>query len=346
MDEIDIIIPDDFHHHFRDGEFLKDVVKHVSNRFGRAIAMPNTIPPIRTTHDAISYKKRICKELPKDIDFDILMTIYLTDHTNPEELYKAKKSGIVYGCKLYPAGATTNSDFGVTNISNIDKCLKIMSKINLPLLVHGEVTDKNIDIFDREKVFIERILKPIIKKHPKLKIVMEHITTKDAVDFVKMNGPNIAATITAHHLLYNRNELFKGGICPHYYCLPILKRELHRKALLEAATSGSEKFFLGTDSAPHTVSSKESACGCAGIFTGHAGIELYAEAFDSIGKLNMLEGFSSKFGSKFYGINVNTRKIKLKKEKWLVPELYKFGDSYVRPLKAGENIKWKIITKK
>ena len=343
LNEIDIIIPDDFHHHFRDGECLKDVVKHVSNRFGRAIAMPNTKPPIRTTQEALSYKKRIYAGLPDDVVFEVLMTIYLTDHTTPEELYKAKKSGIVYACKLYPAGATTNSEFGVTNISNIESCLETMSEIGLPLLVHGEVTDKDVDIFDREKVFIERILKPIIKRHPKLKIVMEHITTKNAVDFVKSCGPNIAATITAHHLLYNRNELFKGGICPHYYCLPILKRELHRKALVEAATSGSSKFFLGTDSAPHTVSSKESACGCAGIFTAHAGIELYAEAFDNVGKLHMLEGFASKFGSDFYGLKNNTRKIKLIKKDWLVPKIYKFGTSHVRPLRAGEHVHWTIV---
>ena len=340
---IEIIAPDDFHHHFRDGKCLKNVVYHASKRFNRAIAMPNTKPPIRTTDDAISYKKRIYKWLPDDTDFKVLMTIYLTDHTTPEELRKAKKSGVVYACKLYPAGATTNSELGVTNISNIESCLKTMSEINLPLLVHGEVTDKDIDIFDREKVFIERILRPIIKKFPSLKIVMEHITTKNAVDFVKSCGPNVAATITAHHLLYNRNELFKGGICPHYYCLPILKRELHRKALLEAATSGSSKFFLGTDSAPHTVSSKESACGCAGIFTAHAGIELYAEAFDNVGKLNTLEGFASKFGSDFYGIPRNTRKIKLIKKDWLVPELYDFGEDKVRPLRAGEAIKWTIV---
>ena len=342
MKEIEIIIPDDFHHHFRDGKSLKDVVKHVSNRFGRAIAMPNTKPPIRTTDDAIAYKNRIYTGLPEDTTFKVLMTIYLTDHTTPEELIRAKKSGVVYACKLYPAGATTNSEFGVTDVSNINNCLKTMSEIGLPLLVHGEVTDKDIDIFDREKVFIERILRPIIKKFPDLKIVMEHITTKNAVDFVKSCGPNVAATITAHHLLYNRNELFKGGICPHYYCLPILKRELHRKALLEAATSGSSKFFLGTDSAPHTVSSKESACGCAGIFTAHAGIELYTEAFDNVGKLDMLEGFASKFGSDFYGIPRNTRKIRLINTSWIVPKLYDFGEGQVRPLRAGEEIKWKV----
>ncbi len=344
MSEIEIIIPDDFHHHFRDGETLKDVVKHISYRFGRAIAMPNTKPPIRTTEEAISYKKRITNYIPKDSNLNVLMTIYLTDYTTPEELVRAKESGIVYACKLYPAGATTNSEYGVTDISNIQSCLKTMSDIGMPLLVHGEVTDPEIDIFDREKVFINRILKPLIKKFPKLKIVMEHITTKDAVDFVKSMGSNIAATITAHHLLYNRNELFKGGICPHYYCLPILKRERHRRALIEAATSGSNKFFLGTDSAPHTISSKESACGCAGIFTGHAGIELYAEAFDKEGKLDMLEGFASKYGAAFYGLEYNKEKIKLKRESWTVPLTYTFGSSLLRPLRAGENIMWKILS--
>ena len=343
MSEIEIIKPDDFHHHFRDGETLKDVVKHLSYRFGRAIAMPNTKPPIRTTNDALSYYKRINKYIPDSSNLNVLMTLYLTDSTSPNELIKAKKSGKIYACKLYPAGATTNSEYGVTNISNINDCLKTMSDIGMPLLVHGEVTEPDIDIFDREKIFINKILKPLIKKFPKLKIVMEHITTKDAVDFVKSSGPNIAATITAHHLLYNRNELFRGGICPHYYCLPILKREKHRRALINAATSGSSKFFLGTDSAPHTIKSKESACGCAGIFTAHAGIELYAEVFDKEGKLDMLEGFSSKFGAAFYGLDCNKDKIKLKKESWTVPKTYKFGSSLLRPLRAGENIMWKLI---
>tara|TARA_B100001287_G_C22656914_1_gene518238 strand:+ start:197 stop:1231 length:1035 start_codon:yes stop_codon:yes gene_type:complete len=342
MNEIEIIMPDDFHHHFRDNEFLNDVVPFTAERFGKVIAMPNTKPPIRTTQEAINYKSRIVDCIPNNSDLQILMTLYLTDNTTSEEIYKAKESGVVYACKLYPSGATTNSELGVTDISKIKDCLKTMASLNIPLLVHGEVTDKDIDIFDREKIFIERILKPLIQEIPTLKIVMEHITTKDAVDFVTSTPPNIGATITAHHMLYNRNELFKNGICPHLYCLPILKREEHRKALINAATSGSCKFFLGTDSAPHTIESKESACGCAGIFTGHIGIELYTEIFENVGKLKNLEKFASINGSEFYGIKKNKNKIKLIKKDWLVPEIYNFGNSHVRPLRAGEYVKWEI----
>ena len=342
-EEIEIIKPDDFHHHFRDGECLQHIVPFGAKRFERMIAMPNTKPPIRTTNEAIIYKEKICKFIPKNSNLQILMTLYLTDNTTVQDIYKAKESGIIYACKLYPCGATTNSEYGVTNINNIKFCLKKMAELNIPLLVHGEVTDKHIDIFDREKIFIEKILKPLIKEMPTLKIVMEHITTKEAVDFVSSCSCNIAATITAHHMLYNRNELFKNGICPHFFCLPILKREEHRKALISAATSGSPKFFLGTDSAPHTIECKESACGCAGIFTGHAGIELYAEVFENAGKLHLLEKFASINGSKFYGLSQNKEKIKLIKSKWLVPRVYDFGNSHVRPLRAGEYIQWKII---
>jgi dihydroorotase len=343
LSELEIIIPDDFHHHFRDGEVLENVVAHAAARFGRAIAMPNTNPPICTTEDAIAYKGRISEWLPKGSDLKVLMTIYMTDNTRPEELRKAKASGIVYACKLYPAGATTNSEFGVTKLDKIEACLEVMAEIDLPLLVHGEVTDEDIDIFDRERIFIERILRPMVERFPTLKIVMEHITTKEAVDFVSSCGPNVAATITAHHMLYNRNELFKGGICPHFYCLPVLKREQHRQALIDAATSGSPKFFLGTDSAPHSVEKKQSACGCAGIFTSHAGIELYAEVFDAAGKIDLLEAFASRYGSSFYGLSPNSRKIVLKRETWQVPLLYKFGSNVVRPLRAGEEIAWRIV---
>lgn len=284
--------------------------------------------------------------LPEDCtnnDFKILMTLYITDNTTREDIIKAKESNIVYGCKLYPAGATTNSELGVTKIDNIKEVLQVMSDVNLPLLVHGEVTDINVDIFDKEKEFIETILKPLIIEFPSLKIVMEHITTAEAVQFVAECGDNVAATITAHHLLYNRNDIFKGGISPHMYCLPILKREKHRQALLLAATSGNRKFFLGTDSAPHAIHTKETTCGCAGIFTGHAPLELYAEAFDSAGALDKLEAFSSIFGAEFYGLPVSTRKIRLIRESWLCPESFSFGSSVVKPLRAGERIQWKRV---
>lgn len=351
--EIEIIIPDDFHHHFRDNEYLFTTVYHAMQRFNRVIAMPNTVPPIRNKIDAHNYFIRIMEAhiYNKTFhftgkhydDFQPLMTLYLTDHTNVQDIIDAKHYGVI-ACKLYPAGATTNSNMGVTDIKNIYEVLNAMSENRIILLVHCEVTDSKYDIFDREKYGIEFMLKPIIEKFPHLKIVMEHITTQEGVEFVKQCGPNVAATITAHHLLYNRNHLLLGGIRPHMYCLPILKTEIDRKALLEAATSGNTKFFLGTDSAPHTINNKESCCGCAGIFTGHAAIELYAEAFESVGKLHMLEGFSSIFGAKFYGLPLNTKKIKLLKidNGIKIPDKYEFGDSYVKPLRGGENIKWII----
>ena len=271
------------------------------------------------------------------------MTLYLTDITSSEDIIRAKQSNIVYGCKLYPAGATTNSEFGVSKMENIKDVLHTMSEVGLPLLIHGEVTDANVDVFDKEKEFIETILKPLIIEFPTLKIVMEHITTAEAVRFVAECGDNVAATITAHHLLYNRNDIFKGGISPHMYCLPILKREKHRQALLLAATSGNRKFFLGTDSAPHAINTKESYCGCAGIFTGHAPLELYAEAFDSAGALDKLEGFASIFGAEFYGLPVTTTKMRLIRESWLCPESYTFGSSEVKPLRAGQSLRWKKV---
>ena len=342
INEIEIILPDDFHHHFRDGVYLKDTVYHASQRFGRCIAMPNTVPPIRNYTEANEYYQRI-KNNSKIKSFHPLMTLYLTDVTTRKNIIDAKNNGIL-ACKLYPAGATTNSEFGVTNIKNIENVLEEMSIQGILLLVHCEVTDKKYDIFDREKYGIQYMLLPIIKKYPSLKIVMEHITTKDAVDFVKNTGPNVAATITAHHLLYNRNDLLVGGIKPHLYCLPILKNENDRNALLEAATSGNPKFFLGTDSAPHVINKKENCCGCAGVFTGHAAIELYAEAFDNVGKIHMLENFSSVFGAKFYELPLNEKKIKLIKVKHgiNVPANYIFGDSFVKPLRSGEKILWRI----
>ena len=343
--EIEIILPDDFHHHFRDNLYLETTVFYASQRFGRCIVMPNTVPPIRNKKEAEDYQSRIMKYYPKNNEntFKPLMTLYLTDNTSTQDIMDAKKSGIL-ACKLYPFGATTNSNYGVTNISNIDKILKAMSDVNMILLVHCEVTNKEYDIFDREKYGIEIIMKPIIKKFPNLKIVMEHITQKESVEFVKKCNKNVAATITAHHLLYNRNDLLVGGIRPHMYCLPILKTEIDRKSLIEAATSGNPKFFLGTDSAPHSINKKECPCGCAGIFTSHIAIELYAEVFDEENKIHMLEDFSSIFGANFYGLPINEKKIKLKKlkEGILIKEKYKFGNDLLKPLRGGEYINWVI----
>ena len=346
--EIEIILPDDFHHHFRDNDYLYDTTFFAGQRFGKIIAMPNIIPPVRNILEAHKYYLRIMKAYKNSTkeqnpEFNPLMTLYLTDKTTPKDIIEAKVYGIK-ACKLYPAGATTNSENGVTNINKISKVLKEMEINEMILLIHCEVTEKEYDIFDREKYGIELMLKPIIELCPNLKIVMEHITTEEGVNFVKESGSNIAATITAHHLLYNRNDLLVGGIKPHMYCLPILKTEKDRIALLEAATSGNPKFFLGTDSAPHVIRKKESACGCAGIFTGHAAIELYAEAFDSVCKIDMLENFASNYGSTFYGLPINKQKIKLKKciEEIKIPEKYYFGNTFVKPLRGGETIKWCI----
>jgi len=297
---------------------------------------------VRTTYEALDYRERILAALPGEVAFEPLMTLYLTDDTPPEEIARAKLSGHVHGVKLYPAGATTHSDAGVTRISRCFHALEKMQEVGLPLLVHGESTDPAIDVFDREKAFIDEVLGPTVERFPGLKIVLEHITTRDAVQYVEVTGPNVAATVTAHHLLMNRNALFMGGIRPHHYCLPVLKREEHREALVEAATSGNPKFFLGTDSAPHPRRDKETGCGCAGIYTGHAALELYAVAFEEAGALERLEGFASVFGAGFYGLPVNEDRLTLVREDWTVPQRLKFGDDELVPLRAGETIPWKL----
>lgn len=335
--------PDDWHLHLRDGDALKAVLPDTAKQFARAIVMPNLRPPVTTTALAQAYYARILAALPSGLKFEPLMTLYLTDNTSPEEIQRAVESGIVKGVKLYPAGATTNSDSGVTSLEKCANTLAAMEKLGLPLLVHAEVTDSNVDVFDREKVFIERHMIKLAKNFPALKIVFEHITTKDAAEFVADAPPNIGATITAHHLLMNRNDMFKGGIQPHHYCLPILKREEHRLALVKAAISGSPKFFLGTDSAPHAKHTKEAACGCAGMYTAHAAIELYAEAFENANALDKLEGFASFYGADFYGLPRNAEKITLVKESWQVPESLPFGNDVLVPLRAGQRVGWKVV---
>ncbi len=342
MDRLTLTRPDDWHLHLRDGPAMADVLKDSARRFGRAIVMPNLKPPVRTTQQALHYRDRILGALPEDASFEPLMTLYLTDDTPPEEIARAKLSGRVFGVKLYPAGATTHSDAGVTRLSRCFHTLEKMEELGIPLLVHGESTDPAIDVFDREKAFIEEVLGPAVARFTGLKVVLEHITTRDAVQYVEVTGPNVAATITAHHLLMNRNALFMGGIRPHYYCLPVLKREEHREALVEAATSGNAKFFLGTDSAPHARHAKEAACGCAGIYTAHAAIELYAIAFEEAGALDKLEGFASHFGAQFYGLPVNEDRITLVRKDWTVPETVPFGEEQLVPLRAGETIPWKL----
>jgi dihydroorotase len=334
--------PDDWHLHLRDGALMQSVVSDTARQFARAIVMPNLKPPVTTTEQALQYRARIVAALFAGAKFEPLMTLYLTDNTSAEEIKKAKASGIVHAVKYYPAGATTNSDAGVTDMRKAYPALEEMQRCGMPLLVHGEVTDPAVDVFDREAVFIERVLQPLLKDLPKLRVVFEHITTKDAAQFVASAPDNIAATITAHHLLYNRNAMFKGGIRPHYYCLPVLKRETHREALVKAATSGNKKFFLGTDSAPHAQHTKENACGCAGCYTAHAAIELYAEAFEQAGALDKLEGFASFYGADFYGLPRNTQQITLRKEEWQVPATVGFGEHRLVPLRAGEMMKWKL----
>jgi len=338
-----IATPDDWHLHLRDGSALECTVPHSARQFGRAIIMPNLQPPVTTTEQALAYRERIFAVLPEGSQFDPLMTLYLTDRTTPDEIHKARASGKVYACKLYPAGATTNSDQGVTDLAALDPVLQAMTTEAMPLLVHGEVTDPDVDIFDREAVFIQRHLTPLLQRHPDLKIVMEHLTTADGVDFVEKAPGNVAATITAHHLLYNRNSIFTGGINPHMYCLPILKRETHRERLVQAATGGSGKFFLGTDSAPHSASNKENGCGCAGIYTAHAALELYALAFEQAGKLDQLEGFASHFGADFYGVPRNTGTVTLEKTGWEVPARYDFGSDIIKPHGAGQKLAWCFI---
>lgn len=343
MQTLTITRPDDWHLHLRDGAALAAVLPDTARRFGRAIVMPNLRPPVTTVELAAAYRERILGAVPSGLTFEPLMVLYLTDNTPPSEIEKAKASGIVHAVKLYPAGATTNSDAGVTDLARCHATLAKMETLGVPLLVHGEVTDPAVDVFDREAVFIERVLAPLLKDFPALKLVLEHVTTEDGVDFVLAGGDNVAATITAHHLLLNRNAIFQGGIRPHHYCLPVLKRELHRQALVTAAVSGNPKFFLGTDSAPHGKSTKEAACGCAGCYTAHAGIELYAEAFEAAGALDRLEGFASHFGADFYGLSRNADRVTLVKEAWPVPATQPYLDNDVLvPLRAGETIAWRL----
>lgn len=336
--------PDDWHLHLRDGAAMAAVLPHTAAQFGRAIIMPNLGTPVTTTGAASAYRDRILAALPEESGFEPLMTLYLTDNTPPEEIGRAVDSGHVFATKLYPAGATTNADSGVTDLRHCEAALQAMASAGLPLLVHGEVTDADVDIFDRERVFLERVLAPILERLPELKVVVEHITTAEAARFVLAAGDHVGATITPQHLLLNRNALLAGGIRPHHYCLPVLKRESHREVLLEVATSGSKKFFLGTDSAPHARQTKEHPCGCAGIYSAHAAIELYAEAFESVGKLHALEGFASHHGADFYGLPRHRDTITLKHEAWYVPEYYGFGEDVVVPLRAGECMRWKLQT--
>lgn len=335
--------PDDWHLHLRDGAALKAVLPDTARQFARAIVMPNLRPPVTTTELALAYRERVIEALPAGLSFEPLMTLYLTDNTSADEIAKAKASGLIHGVKLYPAGATTNSDSGVTSLDKCAHVLGVMEKLGMPLLVHAEVTDSSVDVFDRERVFIERNMIPLKKNFPALKVVFEHITTKDAADFVAESPANVAATVTAHHLLMNRNDMFKGGIQPHHYCLPILKREEHRLALVMAATSGSAKFFLGTDSAPHAKHTKEAACGCAGMYTAHTAMELYAEVFEAVNALDKLEGFASFYGADFYGLPRNTEQITLVKGEWKVPGSLPYDGDVLVPLRAGQMVHWKMI---
>jgi dihydroorotase len=341
--ELSITRPDDWHLHLRDGEALRAVLPDTARRFARAIVMPNLSPPVRSVAEAAAYRDRILASLPAGAEFEPLMTLYLTDNTAPEEIQRARDSGFVHAVKLYPAGATTNSDFGVTDPARCEAVFDAMQSAGLPLLLHGEVTESSVDIFDREAVFIERHLAPLVERFPTLKIVLEHITTRDGVEFVRTARSGVAGTLTAHHLLLNRNAIFAGGLRPHAYCLPVLKREQHRQALVEAAISGSPRFFLGTDSAPHARSAKESACGCAGTYTAHAGIELYAEAFEQAGALDQLEAFASFHGPDFYGLPRNTGRISLRREPWTVPASQPMGAAELVPMRAGESIAWRLL---
>ncbi len=342
-----LIRPDDWHLHVRDGAALSDVVPHTARQFGRAIIMPNLRPPVTTAAQALAYKARILQAVPDDLQaqgrsFEPLMTLYLTDQLPPDEIRRAKEAGVV-AVKLYPSGATTNSQAGVTEVRKTYATLEAMQREGLLLLVHGEVTDPSVDLFDREAVFIDTELIPLRRDFPELKIVFEHITTRDAAQYVAQADSYTAATLTAHHLLYNRNALFMGGIRPHYYCLPVLKREAHRQALVTAATSGSPKFFLGTDSAPHATHLKEQACGCAGCYTALCALELYAEAFDAVNALDKLEGFASLHGPAFYGLPPNTDRVTLRREVWTVPTELPFGEARLAPLRAGESVSWKLV---
>ena len=342
--KITITRPDDWHLHLRDGEALASVLPYSARQFARAIVMPNLRPPVTTVAAAAAYRERILAALPAGMSFDPLMTLYLTDRTPADEIRRAVDSGFVKAVKLYPAGATTNSDAGVTDLARCDEALAAMEELGMPLLMHGEVTDPAVDLFDRENVFIETVLQPLLARRPGLRVVFEHITTREAAEFVAAAGDNVGATITAHHLLYNRNALFVGGLRPHYYCLPVLKREAHRAALIRAATSGSTKFFLGTDSASHARGAKETGCGCAGCFTAYAALELYAEAFDTAGALDKLEAFASFNGPDFYRLPRNAGKVTLERREWTAPETidYAGGETLV-PLRAGEALRWKFL---
>lgn len=340
---ITITRPDDWHLHLRDGTAMASVLPHSARQFGRAIVMPNLKPPVTTTAQAAAYRERILAALPQGMQFEPLMVLYLTDNTPPDEIRRAKDSGFIHAVKLYPAGATTNSDAGVTDLSKCYKTLEAMQVVGMPFLVHGEVTDSDVDIFDREAVFIDRVMQPLRQDMPALKIVFEHITTKQAAQYVAGADDYVGATITAHHLLYNRNEIFKGGIRPHYYCLPVLKREEHRQALVSAAASGSTKFFLGTDSAPHPKGLKEHACGCAGCYTALHAMELYAQAFDKVDALDNLEAFASFNGPAFYGLPRNTSTITLQRDAWTLPAELPLGETTIVPLNGGETIDWKLV---
>ena len=342
-DILELTRPDDWHLHLRDGAALAAVLPDSARRFARAIAMPNLQPPVRTVADAQAYRDRILAALPAGLGFQPLMTLYLTEQTTPGDVLAAKASGFVHAVKYYPAGATTNSASGVTDLARCDAVFEAMQEIGLPLLVHGEVTDPEVDVFDREAVFIERHGRRLVEGFPGLKLVMEHLTTREGADFVREARAGVAGTITPQHLLWNRNAIFRGGLRPHAYCLPVLKREVHRLALVAAATSGNPKYFLGTDSAPHARGAKESDCGCAGVYSAHAAIELYAEAFDLAGALDKLEGFASFHGPDFYGLPRNTDRIRLKKEAWTAPAVLPFGDTELVPMRAGEAISWRLL---
>lgn len=344
MDRLTLRAPDDWHLHLRDGVQLAAVLPHTAAQFRRAIVMPNLVPPVTTTAQARAYRDRILAALPPGARFEPLMTLYLTDRTDPHEIAVARASGIVHGCKLYPAGATTNSDAGVTDIRRIDAVLESMAQAGMPLLVHGEVTRAEVDVFDREARFIDEVLAPLRTRQPRLRIVFEHVTTAAAVEFVRAQQHGVGATITPQHLLLNRNALFQGGIRPHHYCLPVLKRERDRVALLEAATSGDARFFLGTDSAPHAKNAKENACGCAGVFSAPAALEFYAEAFEAAGALHRLEGFASLHGPRFYGLPPNEDLVTLERIDWTMPEAFAYGEQSIVPLRAGGRLGWRLRT--
>jgi len=342
LDRLTLTQPDDWHLHLRDGADMVAVLPDTARRFARAIVMPNLKPPVTTTAQAQAYRDRIVAALPAGSTFEPLMTLYLTDNTPADEIRRAKASGFVHAVKLYPAGATTNSDSGVTDVERCHGAIEALAEAGMPLLIHGEVTDPRVDVFDREHVFIERTMAPLVRRFPQLKIVFEHITTTQAAQFVRAAPANVGATITAHHLLLNRNALFQGGVRPHHYCLPVLKREEHREALVQAATSGNPKFFLGTDSAPHARHTKETDCGCAGVYTAHAAIELYAEAFEAAGALDRLEAFASFHGADFYGLPRNTGRITLEKRAWKVPEALPYGRHTLVPMRAGSSVGWSL----